>query len=203
LKKVLTSIMALAMVSTALGCVTSETPSPAPSKIPSVTPPATPSLTPRKTRSPSATKVGDFSIYLLADEVPASELSILALEDLELQDKPFLSSTDIIAYTEEGHEIELTAEAYDRVRQLFASPVPVLGIPFVVSVGAERIYSGAFWTPASSISFDGVVICEPFDVDRHVIKIVLGYPSREAFTAKDPRSDPRTLQSLAAAGKLK
>ncbi|MDH4209321.1 MAG: hypothetical protein OEV76_10635, partial [Anaerolineae bacterium] len=87
--------------------------------------------------------------------------------------------------------------------QLFTLPVEVRGIPFVVCVGTDRIYAGAFMTPASSISFDGVVILEPFDVERHVISIALGYPSPEAFTGKDPRSDLRVSESLQALGVLK
>jgi hypothetical protein len=144
-----------------------------------------------------------FSIYLLADEAPATELSTGDLDDLRLREEPILSIDDIIAYFRETHEIELTAEAYARIQRLFSLPVEVRGMPFVVCVGADRIYAGAFWTPASPISFDGVVICEPYERERHVIRIVLGYPTPEAFTGKDPRSDPRVLQSLEAVGKLK
>jgi hypothetical protein len=144
-----------------------------------------------------------FSIYLLADEIPATELSTVDLKDLELQEEPILSSDDIITYSWARHEMELTAEAYERVQQLFTLPAKLRGIPFVVCVGTDRVSAGAFWTPVSSISFDGVVICQPFDPDQHVIRIGLGYPCPEAFTGKDPRSDQRIRQSLEAAGKLK
>jgi hypothetical protein len=144
-----------------------------------------------------------FSIYLLADEVPATELVMFDLNDLELQEEPIVSGDDIVAYSRETHEIELTADAYERIQQLFTLPVEVRGIPFVVCVGAERIYAGGFWTPASSISFDGVVISQPFDPDERVINIGLSYPSLEAFTGEDPRSDPRVLQWLEEAGKLR
>ena len=148
-------------------------------------------------------KARGFSIHLLADEMPATELLPVDLKDLELQEEPILSSDEIITYSWARHEIELTAEAYERVQQLFTPPAKVRGIPFVVCVGADHIYAGAFWTPVSSISFDGVVICQPFDPDKHILRIGLGYPSPEAFTGKDPRSDQRILQSLEAAGKLK
>lgn len=171
--------VALVMASVVVGCVPSETPSPTPSE------------------------TGEFSIYLLADEVPASELAEVDLSDLALQDEPIVSSDDIIAYSWDSHEIELTAEAYERIRDLFTLPVQVQGIPFVACVGTERIYAGAFLTRASSISFDGVIICEPLDVDRRLISIVLGYPSPEFFIGKDPRSDPRVVQSLEALGRLK
>lgn len=144
-----------------------------------------------------------FSIHLLADEVPAIELSIVDLNGLELLEAPILSDDDIITYSKTRHEMELTAEAYERIGQLFTLPAKVRGIPFVVCVGPDRIYAGAFWTPVSSITFDGVVICQPFDLDKRVIRIGLGYPCLEAFTGKDPRSDERILRSLEAAGKLK
>ncbi len=68
-------------------------------------------------------------------------------------------------------------------------------------VGTERVYSGAFWTPASSLSFDGIVIqVPPLDDALH---IQLGYPeSPELFRGQDHRSDPRVLKSLRLAGKL-
>jgi hypothetical protein len=144
-----------------------------------------------------------FSIHLLADEVLATEMSSLDLSEVELQDEAIVSAEDIISYSRSTHDIELTAGAYARIQQLFEFPVRVSGMPFVVSVGSDRIYAGAFWTPASSLSFDGVVILQPFDPDQHVIRIALGYPSPHAFTGQDPRSDERILRSLQAAGKLK
>ncbi len=143
-----------------------------------------------------------FSIHLLADEIPATELLPVDLKDLELQEEPILSSDDIIMYSWTRHEIKLTAEAYERIRQLFTPPAKVRGIPFVVCVGSDRVYAGAFWTPVSSISLDGVVICQPFVPGQHLIRIGLGYPSPEAFTGIDPRFDQRIRRSLEAAGKL-
>jgi len=143
------------------------------------------------------------SIHLLADDVPASELSSLDLAEIELQDEPIVFGPDIITYSEGTHDIELTAEAYARIQNLFGLPVRVSGMPFVVSVGDERVYAGAFWTPASSLSFDGLVILQPFDPERRIIRIALGYPSPQLFRGPDPRSDERILRSLRAAGKLK
>jgi len=148
-------------------------------------------------------KADSFSIYLLANEIPSSELSRVDLNDLELQEEPILSIDDIVAYSKDTHDIEATAEAYERIQRLYSLSVKVRGIPFVVCVGRDPVYAGAFWTPLSSLSFDGVVIMQPFDADKHIIRIELGYPTCEAFTGKDPRSDPRILQSLEAAGKLK
>ncbi len=148
-------------------------------------------------------KADGFSIYLLANEIPSSELSIVDLNDLRLQEEPTLSVDDIITYSKNTHEIEVTAEAYERIQQLYSLPVRVDGMPFVVCVGRDPVYAGAFWTPVSSLMFDGVIILQPFDRDEHVIKIGLGYPTPAAFGGEDPRSDPRILQSLEATGKLK
>ena len=133
----------------------------------------------------------------------SSELSKVDLNDLELQEEPILSVDDIITYSKNTHEIEVAAEAYERIQQLYSLPVEVRGMPFVVCVGRDPVYAGAFWTLASSLIFDGVVICQPFDRDEQVIRIELGYPTSEAFRGEDPRSDSRILQSLEAAGKLK
>jgi hypothetical protein len=62
--------------------------------------------------------------------------------------------------------------------------------------------AGAFWTPVSSISFDGVIIMEPYDANRHVIGLALEYPSPQAFRGEDPRANPKILEALAVRGKL-
>ena len=134
--------------------------------------------------------------------MPATELSNFELEDIELQPEPILSTKDIVSYSAASHEMELTPEAYERIQGLFGLPVEVRGIPFVVTVGDERIYAGGFWTPLSSLSSEGVTIGQPLDPDHTVISISLGYPSPVVFQDQDPRSDPRILNALEAAGKL-
>ena len=140
---------------------------------------------------------GEFSIYLPARRVAADQL--WALEAIELEQEPILAADDIIAYDWETHEIELTAAAYERIGQL---EVRLDGTPFVVCLGREPVYAGAFWPLHSSLIFDGVVIKVPL-TDGHSAQIALGYPSPSFFTGDDPRSDPSILQSLEWAGKLK
>ena len=133
-----------------------------------------------------------FSIYLTKQDTPVSALP--ALSHVELADKPIISIDDIISYTKETHEIELTADAYERVTKL---EVPTFGRAFVVCIGSKPIYWGAFWTPISSQSFDGVTIwIPPFSPDRHLIQLQLGYPSPGFYGGEDPRSNPEILQSL-------
>ena len=85
---------------------------------------------------------------------------------------------------------------------MFPQPVKVAGIPFVVCVGSQRIYSGALWTPASSVSYDGVVILQLFDNDGTTIQLTLGYPGPKLFTGSDPRADSRIMRALEQANKL-
>jgi hypothetical protein len=145
----------------------------------------------------------EFGIYLLRRDVRTVEFQASDLDALELEEEPIIGTADIVSYAQATHEMELTAEAYARVQQLFSTPVDVDGMPFVVRVGRERIYGGAFWTPASSLSFDGVIIMEPFATDSHTIGLSLGYPTPEAFAGTDPRADARILESLERSGKLR
>ena len=152
--------------------------------------------------TPSADTTGGFSIYLVTDPVSGQEAMDLDLGQLELEELPILSGDDIEAYDWGTHEIALTDPARERTASL---DVPVTtGVPFVVCVGDERIYSGAFWVSWSSASFHGIVIDALYaSVDNHPIRIQPGYPeSPEFFEGEDRRSDPRILQSLSQAGKL-
>ena len=144
-----------------------------------------------------------FAIYLLAQDVPTSELSQIDINQLILESKPIISVDDIISYGKTDHVMQLTQAAYIRVQKIFPMPVKVDGLPFVVCVGKERIYTGAFWTPVSSISYDGFVIMQPFAAKETTIQIVLGYPVPDVFKGYDPRADSRIMKALEQDGKLK
>jgi hypothetical protein len=143
-----------------------------------------------------------FAIYLTATATPPAQNA--ALTDIEIAGTPLVSGADIVAYSADTHEIELTAAAYSRI---VALEVPVDGRPFVVCIDRRPTYAGAFWTPASSVSFDGVIIMKPLSPetasDRYVIRLELGYPGLDWFTGDDPRSDPAALEALERAGKLR
>jgi phosphate transport system substrate-binding protein len=142
-----------------------------------------------------------FAIYLVDEATSTAELAETALEDLELEDTPIISAADIAAYARESHQIELVPEAYGSLFAFF-DRMGISGRPFVVCVGSQRIYAGAFWTPVSSQSFDGIAIVL-LPNEEHTIRIQLGYPeSLELFRGFDLRADPRILRSLGEAGKL-
>ena len=139
-----------------------------------------------------------FAIYLPAREIPVSEMPIIS--NLEIADEPILAPVDIVSYYRNTHEIELTAEGYERLLEL---EVPISGKVFVVCVDRQPVYWGAFWPRYSSMTFDGVTILTPLSPDRHAIQIGLGYPTESFYTGDDPRSNPEIMQALQQAGKLK
>lgn len=151
------------------------------------------------TPEPTPASSEGFAIYLLAQE--SSPQLLEDLDMLKLAPHPLLSGNDIVSYTQATHEIELTAQAYETIAAL---SLPVTGIPFAVCVDGQPIYAGAFWPGYSSISFDGIVIDPILATHEHpFIQIQLGYPGSDFYDSVDPRSDPRILQALERAGKLK
>jgi hypothetical protein len=139
-----------------------------------------------------------FAIYLLARDIPVSEMPIVS--NLELADEPIISLGDIVSYYRNTHKIELTAEGYERLLEL---EVPTNGKVFVVCIDRRPVYWGAFWVAYSSMTFDGVTILAPLSPDRHAIQIEPGYPTESFYSGKDPRSNPEIMQSLQQAGKLR
>ncbi len=151
---------------------------------------------------PAAPISEGFAIYLLAEKLSPAEVAQADLGTLKLEDEPILSTEDIVAYARGTHEVTLTPSAMERLGQLKV-PVSGAGVPFVVCVDKEPIYSGAFWSPLSSLSFDGVVIMLLPGV---MPGAQLDYARIEAnFIGErpDPRPDPRILRALERAGKLK
>ncbi len=70
-------------------------------------------------------------------------------------------------------------------------------------VDRRFIYSRAFWTPISSISFDGVTIWKPLSSQElKVVTLELGYPSSSFYGGEDPRNNAEVMKSLEQAGKL-
>lgn len=143
---------------------------------------------------------GDFAIYLPAREMTVAQMTAADLSGIVLQDAPVISTADIAVYNWGAQEIRLTAAAFQRVMAL---KVPVRGLPFVACVDRKPVYWGAFWTPISSMSFEGVTIMLPFGSQDNAIEIGLGYPSADFFRGEDPRFNPEVRKALEQAGKLR
>lgn len=142
---------------------------------------------------------GEFAIYLLDQPLSAAQADALPLAQRPLRAEPVLSSADLVRYDAATHEMFLTGEAYQRATSL---QVPVRGLPFVVCVGPQRIYGGAFWTPISSMSYNGITIWVLQGSPGTSLAFERGYPGESFFSGADPRADPRVLEALRRAGKL-
>ena len=139
-----------------------------------------------------------FSIYLTKEDIPPAQIE--ALSHIEIAYQPIISMVDIITYNAQTHELKLTDTAFERISQL---EVPVRGKSFLVCVDKVPIYWGAFWTPLSSMSFDGVIIWKPLSSQElKVITLELGYPSSSFYSGEDPRNNAEVMKSLEQAGKL-
>ncbi len=161
------------------------------------------------TTSPAATKLpplpkpahaaAGFAIYLLTPNALAHGSAGVRPSDLE--GDPFLTSDEIVSYRWATHEIELTDAAFERIRNV---AIPLQGEGFAVCVDKQPIYAGAIWNAYSSSVFEGPIIDLVYPTREHpIIRISLGYPSSAFFRGDDRRSDPRILQALEEAGKLK
>jgi hypothetical protein len=146
----------------------------------------------------SGTSHKGFAIYLTAADVPPDQ--ILPLASIELAAEPIIAASNIVSYNSTTHEITLTPDVFARIISL---EVSVRGKSFIVCVDNKPIYRGAFWTPISSISYDGVTIWQPLGSQgTKTIKLDLGYPLASFYTGEDPRNNAEVIQSLEEAGKL-
>lgn len=155
----------------------------------------------KSTPTPTTGVTEGFAFYLPAHKIATADILRINLNNLELSDQPIISLDDIVTYSKDTHEMELTPAACERIRSL---EIPVRGLPFVACVDRQPIYGGAFWVGYSSLSFNGIAIDVLYCDQSHPIRIQLGYPeSAELFMGEDYRADRRILQSLAEADKLK
>ncbi|MFC1994843.1 hypothetical protein ACFLVK_00335 [Chloroflexota bacterium] len=146
----------------------------------------------------TVTKGDGFAIYLTQENIPPAQME--ALSYVNIAEQPIVSIEDVITYNAQTHEIELTNTAFERISQL---EVPVSGKSFLVYVNKEPVYWGAFWTPISSMSFDGVTIWKPLSSQElKVVTFELGYPSSTFYSSEDPRNDVVIMKSLDQTGKL-
>ncbi len=146
----------------------------------------------------SAPNQEGFAIYLTKDDIPPAQMP--ALSHVDLAEQPVIAMNDIVTYNTQTHELKLTTTAFERIVNL---EVPVRGKSFMVCVDKKPIYAGAFWTPISSMSFDGVTIWKPFpSQEPRVVTLALGYPSSSFYGGEDPRNNTEVIKALQQAGKL-
>jgi hypothetical protein len=138
-----------------------------------------------------------FAIYLPQGDV--SPQNMPDLNSVKLPTSPFIGMNDIVSYNPENYQLTLTPDAINRIDAL---QVGVYGKSFVVCVDRIPVYWGAFWTPISSVPFDGFAIEQPLNNQTNTVTIQLGYPSQSLYTGSDPRNNTAIIDSFSQTGKL-
>lgn len=139
-----------------------------------------------------------FAIYLTKEEIPPAEME--AQSHVELAEGPMIGIDDIVSYNMQTYELKVTQSAFECIFQL---DVPTTGKTFLVCVDKSPVYWGAFWTPISSQSFNGVTIWKPYNASApYIVTLELGYPSSSFYAGADPRNNPEIISALKKAGKL-
>ncbi len=143
--------------------------------------------------SPAA--VGEFAIYTLQDpKIDARAALSYPIGSLPLNSTPFLTAGDLKSYTWATHSLDLKPEFRAKWEDFQRNGGSVFGVPFVVTVGTQRIYVGTFWWAYSSLMPPACAVVE-----------VLGpgpYRIRMDRAEVDNRSDGRIHSALQAAGVL-
>lgn len=106
---------------------------------------------------------GNFSIYLLKDDgLSYLDIKDMNIDDLELKDDPWISSDDIKFYDFSTHYIYLNKSKSRFIDELADSCQLYMfhfsSKPFIVKAGNQRIYSGSFFSEASSMSMGEVPV---------------------------------------------
>jgi len=141
-----------------------------------------------------------FGIFPILTEMMAEDVLAVSMDNLTLDDTPLLTMEDVVSYQPGNHELTLTDDAVSR---LGWRNIPLDGLPFVLVAQGERVYTGAFWTPISSLSYSGTVGMLSLEEDAVTLRFDLGYPaSPELFEGVDLRNDARILEAFSEAGKL-
>jgi hypothetical protein len=146
-----------------------------------------------------------FAIYFLEDPtITTIQAEEVDLSELDIQNSPWLSISDIEFYDFSTHCIYLKED----ISSLFGSDTltvfsSVLGIPFMVVAHDERCYLGSFWSLASSL---GTRCPRIEDIDTWLYPgdvIHIRAADRSPYPAlPDVRDDRRIREGLRSQNKL-
>jgi hypothetical protein len=124
-----------------------------------------------------------------------------------------ISADQMISYNKTSHVIKLTEDGLRMMRskvlyeEVNGKLVPQLdGLylkTFSFRLDGQEIYSGTFWSSASSQSNSGIVLLDVLSIltDDH-ITIAAGYPSSANYKGVDPRNNTKIMQYLKDKNKL-
>lgn len=95
----------------------------------------------------------EYAIFLVKGDLPGTP----DINKLSLEEKPFLSSKDIIKYYWDEQRF---VTPKNLISEKLNNKISSAGVPFVVSVGDKRMYIGKFMSPASSLSYSPNIMVE-------------------------------------------
>ncbi len=151
--------------------------------------------------APAASQREDgVAIYLPTQAMSGRDILAADLAKVVLQPEPIVAAKEIVYYSASDHDLVVLPAAIGRVSGL---KVPVQGLGFVICDGSKPLVAGAFWTPISSLSFEGLTINVPFGSEETRLHLYRGYPMLDEPMPNDPRNDPRLLDALRRMGKLR
>jgi hypothetical protein len=138
---------------------------------------------------------GTFGIYLLQDStITAGNAFSQSIDSLKLAPSAFLTVNDLKSYIWSTHAFELTDQAQTTFEQFRLAHGKTTGVPFVITVGNDRIYLGTFWWAYSSSMPPACAVIEVIAQPPYKIQLANG--------AIDKRSDSRIYNSLKKSGVL-
>ena len=111
-----------------------------------------------------------------------------------------LSDTDIQSYNASGHELILTNESADRMKNMRE----LLIGDFAIIIDGEEDLHGVFVPPIISRSYPSsevVIVYPSFESDFKTMKIQMGYPWNQP-SGYDPRQSSKIIQHFESIGKL-
>ena len=138
------------------------------------------------------------AFYLIKDFDWQTDIDIDAID---LEEEPFISYDDIVAYDSSAHVFQLTTDA----SSFFLGDGNIDMKGFVLTVDDETILNGVLWSPIHSQVCSDVVLTLYIDnaVHGNLIELVAAYPSEKYASEQVNLNDSRLINRLAADNKLK
>ena len=141
------------------------------------------------------TSEGEFAIYLLKDStLTAADAFSQPIDNLTLATSPFFTVNELKFYIWASHSFDLTNQMREIYEQFLLSHGKTSGVPFVLTVGNDRIYLGTFWWAYSSSMPPPCAVIEAIAPLPYKIQLANG--------AIEKRNDQRIYYSLKESGVL-
>ena len=141
-----------------------------------------------KSSPTNSTQEGFLAFYIVQDTTLSAYDVKQSVGSVSLVPTPLFTVKNITTYHWSTHTFEGTASFDSLMQRLRYIPGKTSGLPFVIVVGSDRVYVGAFWYPYSSqrptVPYIDVYLSAPYQI------------SRSPADSVDVRNDVRVRQAL-------